>query len=126
MQNNDDRNVRQGAPTERRKLSVRVEHFKPLRSHSLVGFADLLIPEMRLRIKEASIHQAHGRRWVGLPAKPQIDREGRVRHDDRGKTAYANILQFTDKATSDAFSERAIEALLEAYPRALDEPEAAS
>jgi hypothetical protein len=108
------------------KLSVRVESFKPLRSHSLIGFADLLIPELRLRIKEASVHQSHGKRWIGLPAKPQIDREGRVRHDDRGKTLYTNVLQFTDKTTSDAFSERTIEALVEAFPRAFDELETAS
>jgi hypothetical protein len=107
------------------KLTVRVETFKPLRSHSLYGFTDLLIPEIRLRIKEASVHQSNGRRWVGLPAKPQIDR-GRVRHDERGKTAYVSTLQFTDKTTSDAFSGRAIEALLKAYPRAFDELETAS
>jgi hypothetical protein len=104
------------------KLSVQVENFKPLRSHSLYGFADLLIPEIRLRIKEASVHQSHGRRWIGLPAKPQIDREGRVRHDERGKAAYVNILQFTDHG--DAFSARATAALLEAFPRAFDEESA--
>lgn len=103
------------------KLTVQVESFKPLRSHSLYGFVDLLIPEIRLRIKEASVHQSNGRRWIGLPAKPQIDREGRVRHDDRGKAAYVNILQFTDRAAGEAFSARAIEALLESFPRAFDE-----
>jgi hypothetical protein len=106
------------------KLSVQVENFKPLRSHSLYGFADLLIPEIRLRIKEASVHQSHGRRWIGLTAKPQIDREGRVRHEERGKAAYVNILQFTDRDTGDAFSARAIAALLEAFPRAFDEESA--
>jgi hypothetical protein len=49
-----------------------------------------------------------------------------VRHDERGKTAYVSTLQFTDKTTSDAFSGRAIEALLKAYPRAFDELETAS
>jgi hypothetical protein len=103
------------------KLSVQVENFKPLRSHSLYGFADLVIPEVRLRIKEATIHQSHGRRWIGLPATPQIDREGRARRDDRGKVAYASVIQFVDRDTGDAFSDRAIAALLEAYPRAFDE-----
>jgi hypothetical protein len=106
------------------RLSVQVESFKPVRSHSLFGFVDLPVPELHLRIKEASVHQSHGRRWIGLPAKPQIDREGRVRHDERGKTAYVSILQFTDKATSDAFADRAIAALLEAFPRAFDEESA--
>jgi hypothetical protein len=107
------------------KLTIQIESFKSLRKGSLLGFVDLVIPQIRLRIKEASVHQSHGRRWIGLPAKPQIDREGRVRHD-RGKTAYVNILQFTDKTTSDAFSARVVEALLEAFPHAFDELESAS
>jgi hypothetical protein len=106
------------------KLSVKIEGFKPHRANSLYGFVDLLIPEIRLRIKEATVHQSHGRRWIGLPAKPQVDREGRARHDERGRTAYTSILQFTDKTTSDAFSDRAISALLAAFPRAFDEESA--
>lgn len=108
------------------KLTVRVETFKPVRSNTLVGFVDLRITEMHLRIKEATVHQSHDRRWVGLPAKPQIDRQGVARRDERGKIAYASILQFADKATSDAFSTQVIQALLEAYPRAFDEMETAS
>jgi hypothetical protein len=107
------------------KFTVKIESFKPHRSHSLYGFADLLIPEIRLRIKEATVHQSHERRWIGLPAKPQIDREGRVRQDDRGKTLYASVIQFTDRATSDAFSDRAVEALIESYPHAFDVEESA-
>jgi hypothetical protein len=107
------------------KLTIRIESFKPLRSNSLYGFADFVIPELHLRIRETPVHESHGRRWVGLPAKPQVTREGTVRRDDRGKAAYAAVLQFTDRATSDAFSERAIAALLEVYPDAFAE-EAAS
>ena len=106
------------------KLTVQVESFKPKRSHSLYGFVDLVIPEMRLRVREATVHQVNGRRWIGLPAKPQIDHEGRVRHDERGKIAYASILQFTDRDTGDAFSERVVAALLESFPRAFDEESA--
>jgi hypothetical protein len=101
------------------KLWVQVENFKPLRSNTLRGFMDILEPEMRLRIIDATVHESHGRRWVGLPAKPQVTREGTVRRDDRGKTVYAPILEFTDKGT-DAFSLRAIEALLESFPNAFD------
>jgi hypothetical protein len=107
------------------KLSVRVESFTRRRSNSLRGFVDLVVPEIRLRIREATVHESHGRRWVGLPGKPQIDRDGAARRDDRGKIAYTPTLQFIDRETSDAFSERAIEALLERYPRAFDEGEAA-
>jgi hypothetical protein len=64
------------------KLSVRVESFKPLRRNSMFGFADIVIPELHLRIREATVHVSHGRRWIGLPAKPQITRDGQVRRDD--------------------------------------------
>lgn len=100
------------------KLSVRIESFKPLRSNTLHGFADVVIPEVSLRIREASVHESHGKRWVGLPAKPQIDRDGVVRRDERGKILYAAVLQFTDWAAAEAFSAQAIAALVAAYPNA--------
>ena len=105
------------------KLLVHVESFTPRRSNTLIGFVDILVPQMRLRVKEASIHQSHDRRWVGLPAKPQIDQDGRVRLDDRGKRLYTPVLQFTDKMTATAFGDRVIAALLQTYPDAFNEAE---
>jgi len=103
------------------KLTVKVENFKPWRSNSLFGFIDIVVPEMRLRIREATVHESHSKRWIGLPAKPQISREGAARRDERGRIAYSAVLQFTDRATGDAFSERAIAALLESFPDAFDD-----
>ena len=84
------------------KLSVHVESFKPLTSNTLRGFVTVIIPEMRLKIIDLSVHEKNEARWVGLPAKPQITRDGTVRKDDRGKVAYSSVLEFTDKATRDA------------------------
>jgi hypothetical protein len=106
------------------KLSVRIENFKRQRSNTLFGFVDLVIPEIRLRIREATVHQAHGRRWIGLPARPQIDRDGAARRDDRGKIAYTPVLQFVDRVVGDAFSARAIAALIESFPDAFAETDA--
>ena len=64
------------------KLSVRVENFTRRRSNTLFGFVDLVIPELRLRIREVTVHESHGRRWIGLPGKPQVDRDGAARRDD--------------------------------------------
>ena len=107
------------------KLSVEVESFTRRRSNTLFGFVDLVIPELRLRIREVTVHESHGRRWIGLPGKPQVDRDGAARRDDRGKVSYSPVLQFTDRAVSDAFSERAIAALLARFPDAFTEGEAA-
>jgi hypothetical protein len=103
------------------KLTVQVESFKPLRSNTLFGFVTLLVPEVHLRIHDATVHESHGRRWIGLPGKAQIGRDGNTRRDDRGKLLYTPVVQFTDRATSDAFSARAIAALLADYPDAFDE-----
>ena len=99
------------------KLSVNVESFKPLRSNTLFGLSDILIPELHLRIRD-TVHENHGEQWLGLPIKPQISPEGSVRRDERGKIAHSTILQFTDGVTRDAFSQRAIAVLLERFPNA--------
>ena len=103
------------------KLSVKIETFKPRRSNTLFGIIDIVVLEMHLRIKDATVHESHGRRWVGLPAKPMITREGQALRDERGKIAYSAVLQFTDRATADAFSARTIAALLERDPDAFEE-----
>jgi hypothetical protein len=117
----------QAAPAPRRwrapmsKLTVVVEGFRPLRSNTLFGFVTITIPEMHLRIADLTVHEPHGKRWVGLPGKPQIDRDGTVRENERGKPLYVPILQFTDKATLDAFGARVVAALLEFAPAAFEE-----
>jgi hypothetical protein len=108
------------------KLTVRIEEFTPRRSNTLFGFVTIVIPEMRLRIIDLPVYESGGRQWVNLPAKPQIDKDGAARRDDRGKLLYATVLQFTDRSTRDAFSDRVIEALLEGWPNAFAAEEMAT
>jgi hypothetical protein len=107
------------------KLTVQVEAFTPRRSNTLVGFCTVTVPEMRLRIHDLTVHKKNGSRWIGLPGKPIIDRDGTVRRDDRGKVAYVPVLEFADKATRDAFSAKVIASLLEFAPAAFDDEDAA-
>jgi len=108
------------------KCTVEVENFRPHRSNTLYGFVDILIPELHLRIHELTVHEKNGQRWIGMPARPQLAKNGGVRRDDQtGKVLYANILEITDRATRDAFSERTIAALLAGFPEAFND-EAAS
>jgi hypothetical protein len=107
------------------KFTIRVEAFTPRRSNTLFGFCTVVIPELRLRINDIAVHEKNGRRWAQLPSKPMIDRDRNLKRDENGKIAYAIILQFTDRATADAFSAKLIEALLEHTPSAFDEEAAA-
>lgn len=103
------------------KLSVEVENFRPQRSNTLFGFATVFIPELHLRVVDCPVHEKNGKRWISLPAKPQITKDGSVRRDDRGKIAYSPVIEFADRATRDAFSERVIAALVTGFPDAFDE-----
>jgi hypothetical protein len=110
-----------GPSGEDRKLSIVIEAFTPHHSNTLFGFVTITIPEIHLRICDLTVHEQNGKRWIGLPAKPQVGRDGAVRRDERGKTAYTPILQFTDPKTREAFSRRVIAALLEFAPSAFEE-----
>ena len=73
---------------------------------------------MHLRICDITAHEKNGKRWVGLPAKPRVERSGSIRKNERGKTVYVSMLEFTDRETRDAFSARVIASLLEFAPSA--------
>jgi hypothetical protein len=104
-----------------RKLTVIVQEFVPMRSNTLRGFVSVEIPELHMRICDLTVHEKNGKRWCGLPAKPQLGRYGCVRRDERGKALYVPVLEFTDRETRDAFSARVVAALLEFAPSAFEE-----
>jgi len=106
-----------------RKLTVEVENFRAHRSGSLFGFIDVSIPELRMRFRDCTVHaSANGdRKWVGLPAKAQIARDGTVRRDERGKISYTPVVEIVHRDTRERFSDRVITALLQRFPLAFDE-----
>jgi hypothetical protein len=107
------------------KLSVQVEAFTARRSNTLVGFCTVIVPELHLRISDLSIHEKNQSRWIGLPSKPWVDRDGVVKRGDNGKIIYIPVVEFTDRATREAFSDRVVAALLEFAPSAFDDEAAA-
>jgi hypothetical protein len=56
---------------------------------------------------------------------PQVGRDGVLRRDEKGKAAYTPVIEFTDKATRDAFAARVIAVLLEICPDAFADGDAA-
>jgi hypothetical protein len=87
--------------------------FKPLDKNTLRGFARIRIRELHLIVNDVTLHEKGASLWAGLPARPQV-RDGAVVTDERGKIAYAAVLEFETRAASDAFSDavwRAVEAM---------------
>jgi hypothetical protein len=80
------------------KFTIRVEGFMPRRSNTLYGFVAVAIPELHLTITDLTVHEKNGRRWVGLPAHPVIDRDGTARRDDCGARVIAALLEFAPSA----------------------------
>jgi hypothetical protein len=107
------------------KLSIEVEAFTPRCSNTLYGFATIFIPALHLRIFDCAVHEKNGKRWINLPAKPWVDRDGTAKRGDDGKMIYAPVLEFADPATRNAFSDRVIAALLIGFPEAFDDQTAA-
>jgi hypothetical protein len=105
-------------PLRTQRLTVKVEAFTQRRSGALYGFCTVIVPETRMRIIDVTVFQSHGKRLCGLLGKAK---DGQARRDDRGKIQYAPVFQFLDRSTSDAFSERVIEALLRDYPHVFDD-----
>ena len=108
-----------------KNLTVQIDGFRAHRSGSLVGFVDITIIELSLRIRDATVHQKNESRWISMPARAQITSDGTVRRNDQGKIAYTPVLEFTRRRTREAFSARAIEALLDRFPAAFDDEAAA-
>ena len=52
-------------------------------------FRRCVAEQTHLKIYDCAIHEKGGRRWVSLPGRPMIDREGVALKDENGKTKYA-------------------------------------
>ncbi|ACL57586.1 hypothetical protein [Methylobacterium nodulans] len=96
--------------SEGSKLAVEVVSFKAMDRNSLKGFVTVRIPAMRLTIRDCTVHESHGKRWVGLPSKAQIGRDQELVRKD-GKIQYAAVFEFDSKAVGDAFSAAVLRAL---------------
>jgi len=57
--------------------------------------------------------------WAGLPAKPEIDCDGRGKTDGNGKPVYAEVLRWRDRELSNRFSQAVVALVRQAHPNDL-------
>jgi hypothetical protein len=90
---------------------VLASDWRPIERNTLKGFFTLELPS-GLVIKECSFHHKDGREWVGLPGKPQLDRDGTPRRDAAtGKLLYTNVIEIPDRAARDKYQAAALAAV---------------
>lgn len=99
------------------KLTISIVEFKPLRRGSLLGFATINVQQMRMTIRDVTVHESHGKRWASLPSKPQVGRDRELVKDADGKLKYSPVFEFDSRAVSDAFSAAVLAAFYEFQAR---------
>jgi hypothetical protein len=99
---------------------LRLVSWQPFRKGPLRGFATVELP-IGLKIFDVPIRTGINGLWAGLPAKPEIDRDGRRKTDINGKPVYAEVLRWRDRALADRFSQAVVAAVRQAHPNDLVE-----
>jgi hypothetical protein len=80
-------------------------------SGTLRGFCDLELPN-GLVFKGCGVHERDGERWVSMPTRPQIDRDGKVLLTPKTRQpAYATIVDFRDQRARERFQAAVLEAV---------------
>ena len=92
--------------------------WKPFGRNTLQGFADLWLRAARLNVRGCAVHEKNGKRWIQLPARPQLDKDRNLIRDDSGKVQYAKILEFDHKDVADRFNAVALKAIEDFMPGA--------
>jgi hypothetical protein len=60
--------------------------------------------------------------WASLPARPELDREGRARTGANGERLYQPVAEWSTRRLREAFSARVVALVRQAYPQDLDQP----
>jgi hypothetical protein len=79
--------------------------------NTLQGFFDLELPS-GLMLKDCSLHEKDGKRWIGLPGKAVVDSKGCHATDpNTGKKLYVMIVEIRDRGRRERFQVAALAAV---------------
>jgi hypothetical protein len=100
------------APAAEAVMSITASDWRPMVRNTLQGFVTLELAPSGMRLRECALHEKDGRRWIGLPSKPQLDAEGRHRIDPATlKKAYVPVVEVTGKTERERFQKAALAAV---------------
>jgi hypothetical protein len=89
---------------------VIASNFREVVRNTLKGFFDLELSN-GLTLNDCSLHEKAGKRWISLPAKAQIDSEGRHAIGPNGKKLYITIVEIKDRVRRERFQAEALAAV---------------
>jgi hypothetical protein len=84
-------------------MAVEIVNFRAYHKNTLRGFTTLLMPTLGLEIRDVTIHEKNGSKWLGLPAKPFEKQDG--------TTSWIPIVRFTKREIWERFQREALLAL---------------
>ena len=84
-------------------MALEIVTFKSYQKNTLKGFFTVRLTQIGLELKDSSLHEKNGKRWIALPAKP-------YKKDDDSQ-GWSYIVKFYDKARGEQFEKAVLEAL---------------
>lgn len=93
--------------------SVEIIDFRPFEKNTLRGFLTVRTPS-GWEIRDITVHQKNGQRWLGMPAK-QYKKED-------GETAWVPLIRMADKEKWEAFQKAVLAALDSFRPKEQEKP----
>ena len=82
--------------------AVVASNLKWIAKHTLQATVDLTVPRWRLMFRGCLWHEKGGKEWIAFPAREWTDSSGAKK--------YANLAEFTERATADRFQIAALAA----------------
>jgi hypothetical protein len=93
---------------------IRASDWRPMPRNTLRGFVTLTLSPSGLTLRDCTLHQKEARQWIGLPGRPQVDRDGTPRKDlATGKLLYVAVVEIPDKTARERFQAAALAAVRE-------------
>ena len=81
-------------------MPIECTGFRKFERGTLLGFADYLLSSAGIEIKECSVHEKNGHRWVNPPSK-QYEKPD-------GTKGYSPLIRFSDDKRYQAFQKEAL------------------
>jgi hypothetical protein len=91
---------------------ITASDWRPQLQNTLQGFLTLTLSPSGIVLRECSLHEKDGKRWIGLPSKPQIGKDGRHRLDTTtDKKLYFPVVEIAGKEERSRFQAAALAAV---------------